>query len=133
MLNIFLSNKYQSGTHLQNSLLSVGVSCLTLFESCIQFSLLQRSLICLQTFPATYLPKEPCLSHRKATAIPRQAVISSSCLLPMDTYTKALMVMTLLCMLTISAYPAEFIFQCLILHFNLKQILFGFFVCLFWG
>lgn len=60
-------------------------------------SLLQRSLICLQTFPATCLPKERCRSPRKATVTPRQAVISSLCLPPMDIYTKALMVMTLCC------------------------------------
>lgn len=61
-------------------------------------SLLQRSLICLQTFPATCLPKEHCRSHRKATVTLRQAVISNLCLPPMDIYTKALMVMTLCCM-----------------------------------
>lgn len=55
-------------------------------------SLLQRNSTCLQTFPATCLPKERCLSHKKATATLRQAVISNLCLLPMDIYTKALMV-----------------------------------------
>lgn len=52
----------------------------------------QRSLICLQTFPAICLHKEHCLNHRKATATLRQAAISNLCLLPTGTHTEALTV-----------------------------------------
>lgn len=77
----------------------------------MQISLLQRSWICLQTFPATYLPREHCLSHRKATAPQRPAVISSLCLLPVGISTKPRMVMTVTCAYHFSPTPLSLFFS----------------------